>query len=126
MHAVARQLTMTVAAAAVSWAAVGLFTTVEAAPVTVIATLTAAPGKEAALETVLVPLSAAARHEPGCLSCTLLRNNARPGQFFTYEIWDSKAAIDAHMKGAAIIDATPKLQGILGEAPSQTFLTPVP
>ena len=104
----------------------GVFGAAQAAPVTVIAMLTAAPGKEAALETILVPVSKAARHEPGCLSYTLLRNNARPGQFFTYEVWASKAAIDAHMKGPAIAAASAKLQGVLAEVPSQTLMTAVP
>ena len=103
-----------------AWAAGGL-AIAQAAPVTVIAML----GKEAALKDILVPLATASRGEPGCVSYTLLQNDARPGQFFTYEIWSSKAAIEAHMKAPAIAAATPSLQGVLGEVPSQTMMSPV-
>ncbi len=117
------RLAATLAAAA--WVAGGLLVAAQAAPVTVIATLTSKPGEESALKDILVPLAESSRHEPGCVSYILLQNDSRPGQFFTYEIWSSKAAIDAHMKAPGIVGATPKLQGVLGEAPSQTFLTPV-
>ena len=111
---------------AVLWAVGSGIAVAQDAPISIIATLTAAPGKEAELKAALVPLAASSRTEAGCTSYTLLENNAKPGQFFTYETWTSKAAIEAHMKGPGIALVSKKLQGVLDGPPSQTFLTKVP
>lgn len=121
-----RIFTAAVFAGTVAWACGGLLASAHAAPVMVIATLTAAPGKEAALKDILLPLAESTRHEAGCLGYTVLQNNAKPAQYFTYEQWASQAAIDAHLKGPGLAAAMPKFQSVLGEAPTLTSLTPIP
>ncbi len=97
----------------------------QAAPVTVIAEINAKIGEEAKLKAGLLTLAAASRGEPGSLSYTLLENPAKPGQFFTYEVWADQAAIDAHLKGPAIGAAMSTMQATLGAPPVITMLKPV-
>ena len=107
------------------WSVGGAVAIAQAEPVTVIATLTAAPGKDAELKSILVPLADAARKEPGCVSYSLLQNNARAGQFFTYETWADKAAIETHLKGPGIAAASKQLRGVLVETPTLAMATKI-
>ena len=89
----------------------------------VIAELDAAPGKADELRGLLIAFSKGAASEPGCLSYTLMEVDGSPGRFLTYEIWSSKAALDAHMQTPAIKAATPKLATLLSKPFTQMLLT---
>ncbi|MEM8741723.1 MAG: putative quinol monooxygenase [Pseudomonadota bacterium] len=78
-------------------------------PLTILAQITAAPGKEdlvrAELET-LVPIT---RGEQGCLQYDLHVDTDAPGFFVFYETWESRALWQAHMNAphlAAYMAAT--------------------
>lgn len=58
---------------------------------TLIATITARPGREDAVEAALRDLAVATRKEEGCIAYDLHRAIDRPGTFVFYEIWRSRA-----------------------------------
>lgn len=78
-------------------------------PVRVIARITAQPGKEAELESILRALITPTRQEAGCISYQLLRHQSDVTEFTFVEEWQSDAAIDAHFE-------TPHLQNALAQA----------
>jgi quinol monooxygenase YgiN len=65
--------------------------------VTVVAYLTPRPGKEAALEELLLSLVEPTRKEPGCIDYDLHRSNDEPCVFLYYENWRSKEDLDEHL-----------------------------
>ncbi len=64
---------------------------------TVIATILAKPGQEAATEAALRSLILPTRLEAGYLQYDLHRDMENPRAFLFYEIWESRAALDAHL-----------------------------
>lgn len=75
----------------------------------VVARITAQPGKEKALEQILMALIAPTRAEAGCISYQMLRHQDDPTEFTFVEQWRSNADIDAHF-------GTPHLQRALTDA----------
>lgn len=66
-------------------------------PLTILAQITAAPGKEELVRSELEKLVAPTRAEEGCVQYDLHQDNDRPGFFVFYEIWESRALWQAHM-----------------------------
>ena len=56
-----------------------------------------APGREKELEQVLLPLRAASRSEPGCLTYELSRDPEHPEKFLLYEKFRDSDAHAAHL-----------------------------
>ncbi len=72
-------------------------------PLTIVADITANPGKEAQLRDALRGLIAPSLAERGCLQYDLHEDNGRPGHFLFYETWESRALWQDHM---AALDKT--------------------
>ena len=66
-------------------------------PLTVIASLKAKPGQEAALFAELNALVAPTRAEAGCILYEMHRSHENPGWFIFNELWESRPLWDAHM-----------------------------
>ncbi len=66
-------------------------------PLTVIASLKAKPGKEAALFAALSVLIAPTRNEAGCILYEMHRSHENSGWFIFNELWESRPLWDAHM-----------------------------
>ena len=85
-----------------------------AAPLPVIADVTAKPEGAATIRAALIQAAASARTEPGCLSYVLYEDREHPGHFLTYETWTDGAALDAHLDSpgmrAGIAALTPLLE----------------
>ena len=64
---------------------------------TVVAEMTAKPGKEAELRAALLALIEPTRKEPGCVQYDLHEATDAPGQFVFYENWTSREALDVHL-----------------------------
>ncbi len=64
---------------------------------TVVATIVAKPGQEAATEEVLKALIAPTRQDPGYIRYDLHRDLENPRAFLFYETWENQAALDAHL-----------------------------
>lgn len=80
-----------------------------AAPLTVVATLKAKPGREAEVRQVLLALIPPTRQEPGCLNYDLHQAIGDPATFLFHENWASKQHLDDHL-------ARPHLQALLARA----------
>jgi quinol monooxygenase YgiN len=72
---------------------------------TVVAELTAKPGKENDLRDALAGLIEPTRNEDGCVEYVLHESTDRPGRFVFYENWKSREALDQHLR-------TPYLQAL--------------
>lgn len=84
-------------------------------PLTVIAKLTAKPGKEDALLPMLKALVAPTRAEAGCINYELHRSHEHPGTFIFTESWASHEAWEAHKKSTHFV-AFDDQQGALTES----------
>lgn len=78
--------------------------------VTVVATFEARPGKESALREALIALIAPTRQEPGCLSYDMHASPEDAAKFLFYETWQSKDALDAHMRTPHIQKLVPRIE----------------
>lgn len=85
--------------------------------ITISAILTAAPGKEAALEKRLLALLPPVSREPGTLEYRIHRAHDRPGYFFFYEKYVDRAAIDHHMATPHFKALLDDLQGLVAQPP---------
>ena len=79
-------------------------------PVQVLAVLTAKPGQETALATLLQGLVAPTRAEQGVLFYDLHQDREDPARFVFFESWASQADLDAH-------DASPHLVALQAQLP---------
>ena len=66
-------------------------------PLTVIASLKAKPGQEAALFAALNALVGPTRAEKGCILYEMHRSHENPGWFIFNELWETRPLWDAHM-----------------------------
>jgi len=73
-------------------------------PFTAIATLTAKPGQQDALEQALRALVEPSRAEAGCGQYDLHRDLADPRVFYVIEQWASDAVLEAHNASAHFRD----------------------
>ncbi len=81
----------------------------------VIARIVAKSGKEAELRTLLRGMLAPTHAEDGCEFYELYESN-EPGRFYFYELWTTKAHLDAHC-------ATPHFQNLVA-AGAELFAGP--
>ena len=72
---------------------------------TVVAEITAAPGREDALREALLGLIAPTRAEEGCVQYDLHESTETPGQFVFYENWVSPEHLERHL-------ASPHLEAV--------------
>ncbi len=86
--------------------------------ITVIATLKAKPGQEAALHDLFLGLVAPARADPTNVSYDLVVSVDDPATFVSIECWQSADALAAHLKTASVLDAIGKLGPIVAGPPS--------
>lgn len=77
--------------------------------VTIIAKITAKPGKEEELKNVLLSLIEPTRSEAGCINYNFHQDADNGAVFMFYENWASKQALDEHLQ-------TPHLQGLVAKA----------
>jgi len=75
-------------------------------PLTIVANITAAPGKEALIKAELEKLIGPSRADAGCLQYDLHIDNEDPAHFMFFENWESRELWQAHM-------ATPHLQAYM-------------
>ncbi|MEM8570469.1 MAG: putative quinol monooxygenase [Pseudomonadota bacterium] len=76
---------------------------------TILAQITAAPGKEAFVRAELEKLIPITRAEAGCLQYDLHHDNENPGFFVFYENWENRELWQTHMNAphlAAYMEAT--------------------
>lgn len=78
---------------------------------TVVAEMTARPGKESDLRAALLACIEPTRAEAGCVQYDLHESTERPGHFVFFENWTSRAALDQHL-------ATPHLESLKAALPS--------
>ncbi len=65
--------------------------------ISVIAKVQAKAGHETEVRAALSALVTPSRAEPGCILYTLYEDKHTAGTFFTYEEWESEAALGAHL-----------------------------
>lgn len=85
--------------------------------VTIIARITAKPGKEDQLKNVLLSLIEPTRSEAGCINYNFHQDCDNAAVFMFYENWTSKQALDEHLQ-------TPHLQGLIAKA-DELFAEPL-
>lgn len=76
---------------------------------TIVANITANPGKTDLVKAELEKLIAITRAEEGCLTYDLHQDNENPAHFMFYETWESRELWQTHMQAphlAAYMDAT--------------------
>lgn len=85
----------------------------------VIATFTAAPGREDELEKILLEMLAPTRSEAGCIRYDLLRSlkGVSPVEFTFVEEWESVQALDAHGRTPHLQGLRPKVQDLASGPP---------
>lgn len=64
---------------------------------TILAQITAVPGKEDIVKAALMNLVAPTRAEAGCVQYDLHLDNSNPGFFVFFEIWETRELWQAHM-----------------------------
>ncbi|MEM7023061.1 MAG: putative quinol monooxygenase [Pseudomonadota bacterium] len=69
-------------------------------PLTIVANIHAAPGKEDLVHAELEKLVDPTRKEHGCLQYDLHRDNEKSGHFLFYENWESRDLWQQHMSAA--------------------------
>lgn len=102
-------------AAALPWANVAEASEAADGNVYVIAELVAKPGQEATVRTALSNFARRVPKEAGCISYHLHEDVAAPGRFLTYEVWQDKAAIEAHFQTPQMKAAGPALAKLLAK-----------
>lgn len=78
-------------------------------PLTILAQITAAEGKEALVKSELLKLIEITRSEPGCIQYDLHEDNDNPRFFVFYETWENRELWQTHMNAphlAAYMAAT--------------------
>ena len=92
------------------------------AKVSIIAKLTAAPGKRDELIAAFQPVMAAVEAEPGTELYLLHTDVADENVVWFYERYADQAAFDAHAGSAAMKSFGPSLAGLVGGRPELTIL----
>ncbi len=86
------------------------YAAIPAGAYSVVAQVTAKPGKEDALRSITLPLIDLVRGDPKNLVYFLQEDRAKPGHFIFYEIFATRADFDAH-------NAMPYVQGWFKKLP---------
>jgi quinol monooxygenase YgiN len=87
---------------------------------TVVATFQARPGKEADLRAALISLLAPTRKEPGCISYDVHQSVDDPAKFLFHENWQSKEALDRHMRSPHLQKLVPRVDELCVAFPQIT------
>ncbi len=95
------------------------------ADLTVVALITAQPGKEDVVRAALAALVPPTLQEPGCVSYVLSESAAAPGTFVTVEVWREQADLDAHLQTPHVAQAFAAAGESLAGAPGIHPLVPV-
>ncbi len=82
---------------------------------TVIASMKAAPGKEAELKAELEALIEPTSKEDGYVNYDLHQGTEDPGTFFFYENWESAAQLDAHLGTPHLVRFAGMIDDLLDE-----------
>ena len=85
----------------------------------------AKPGREERVKEKLISLVEPTRKEPGCRLYNLHEEECKRGSFIFYEIWESKPALDTHLKGDNIKNVMKEIEDDLEKEPKIMFLTPL-
>lgn len=83
--------------------------------VTVIATIKAKPGKEAATQKALLALIKPTRAEAGCINYDLHQLSDDPKVFVFHENWKSKEDLDEHLAKPHLVEFLGKVDDLLAE-----------
>ena len=81
--------------------------------ISVVAQIRAKAGHEDEVRTLFSALAAPSEKESGCLKYHVFEDMYYTGSFFTYEEWESEAALEQHLAGAK--DALNKAKALLQE-----------
>ncbi len=84
---------------------------------TVVAEITAAPGKEAELREALLGLIEPTRAEDGCVQYDLHESTGTPGQFVFYENWTSLEHLERHLASPHLEAMKARFGELLGAPP---------
>jgi len=68
------------------------------APVRLVVTLDAVPGKGAEFVTMFTERCKVSRQDAGCLQFEFFQSVDNPDQFVLLELWESQEALDAHVE----------------------------
>ena len=79
----------------------------------VIAYLYCKEGCVESLKVVLTDLIGPTRKETGCLRYDLVQNHFDPREMVFVEIWESRAALDVHLRSGYLQDIAFRLEGLL-------------
>jgi quinol monooxygenase YgiN len=85
------------------------------AKVTVVAKLTAKPGREDDVRRTLLALVPPTRAEAGCLNYDLHQSKDDPGIFVFYENWINRTALDEHLQKPYLQDLFARADDLLAE-----------
>ena len=85
--------------------------------VRVIARITAKPGTEDRVKSVLSNLVEPTRHESGCLNYELLQNSENAAEFVLLEEWENTAALDNHTNAPHTKQAESEVEDWLEQVP---------
>jgi quinol monooxygenase YgiN len=86
----------------------------------VFATVSAAAGKEDELRDALVELVKVTHTEPGVVQYILHEDPQKLGNFYVFEVYKDKAAMDSHMASAHLAAAFAKAGPLISGPPSIT------
>ncbi len=84
-------------------------------PLTIVARLTAKPGKAPELEALLLSLIPTTKAEDGCLTYELHRSNDDPNLFHFHESWASQEQWEAHMDAPHLQDFSSKSEHLVDD-----------
>ncbi len=88
---------------------------------TVVATITAKPGREAALRQELLALVPITHNETGCINYDLHQAVDDPAQFLFHENWTSKKHLDDHLARPHLTAFLAKAGHLLADPPRITL-----
>lgn len=92
--------------------------------VRVIARIVAKPGQEAALRTLLKGMLAPTHAEEGCEFYELYEAN-EPGLFYFYELWTTKAHLDAHCETPHFLNLKAEGADLFAAPPQVSLVTEI-
>ena len=88
----------------------------------VIARITAKPGTEDRVKSVISSLVEPTRQEAGCLHYELLQNSQDPSEFVLIEEWEDRAALDSHTAASHTKKAEAEVEDFLKQVPPDVRL----
>ena len=92
-----------------------------AKPLTVVAQITAKPGKESLVRQELLSLVAPSRKDAGCLNYDLHQALDNPALFHFHENWTSKAHLDKHLQKPDLQAVLARVAQLVAEPPQITL-----